>query len=78
MASQQLINASVRPESVISAKIDKQWHPTLVSPAFPSYTSGHSTISAAAAEVLTGLFADNQAIFDEAVNVETIQDLLKS
>ena len=56
--------ASVRPESVISAKIDKQWHPTLVSPAFPSYTSGHSTISAAAAEILTGLFDDNQAFTD--------------
>ena len=55
---------SLRPETVISAKLDKQWHPLLVTPAFPSYTSGHSTISAAAAEVLTGLFGDNQAFTD--------------
>ncbi|MBL7813910.1 MAG: vanadium-dependent haloperoxidase [Saprospiraceae bacterium] len=57
--------ASVRPETVISAKIDKQWHPLLVTPPFPSYTSGHSTVSAAAAETLTALFGDNQAYTDE-------------
>jgi hypothetical protein len=56
--------STVRPETIISAKLDKQWHPLLVTPAFPSYTSGHSTISAAAAEVLTGLFGDNQAFTD--------------
>ena len=57
--------AFVRPETVISAKLDKQWHPLLVTPPFPSYTSGHSTVSAAAAEVLTALFGDNQAYTDE-------------
>jgi hypothetical protein len=57
--------ASVRPETVISDKIDKQWHPLLVTPPFPSYTSGHSTVSAAAAETLTALFGDNQAYTDE-------------
>lgn len=57
--------ASVRPETVISAKLDKQWHPLLVTPPFPSYTSGHSTISAAAAETLTALFGDNQGYTDE-------------
>ncbi len=55
----------VRPETVISAKIDKQWHPLLVTPAFPSYTSAHSTVSGSAAEVLTALFGDNQAYTDE-------------
>jgi hypothetical protein len=54
----------VRPETVISAKLDKQWHPVLVTPPFPAYTSGHSTISAAAAEVLTGLFGDAVAFTD--------------
>jgi len=54
----------LRPETVISAKIDKEWHPYLVTPPFPAYTSGHSTISAAAAEVLTGLFNDNQNFTD--------------
>ena len=57
--------AFVRPETVISAKLDKQWHPLLVTPPFPSYTSGHSTISAAAAETLTALFGDNQGYTDE-------------
>lgn len=57
-------SARVRPETVISAKIDKQWHPYLVTPPFPSYTSGHSTVSAAAAEVLTGLLSDNQSFTD--------------
>lgn len=57
--------ASVRPETVISAKLDKQWHPLLVTPPFPSYTSGHSTVSASAAETLTVLFGDNQAYTDE-------------
>lgn len=57
--------ASVRPETVISAKLDKQWHPLLVTPPFPSYTSGHSTVSSSAAEVLTSLFGDNQAYTDE-------------
>ena len=52
-------SASVRPETVIAAKIDKQWHPYLVTPAFPSYTSGHSTISATAGEILTDLFGEN-------------------
>ncbi len=54
----------LRPETIISAKIEKQWHPFLVTPPFPAYTSGHSTISAAAAEVLTKLFGDNYAYTD--------------
>jgi PAP2 superfamily len=54
----------LRPETVISAEIEKEWHPYLVTPPFPAYTSGHSTISAAAAEVLTALFGDNQAYTD--------------
>jgi hypothetical protein len=35
---------------------DANWTPLLVTPNFPSYTSAHSTVSAAAAEVLTALF----------------------
>ncbi|MFN7116963.1 MAG: vanadium-dependent haloperoxidase [Saprospiraceae bacterium] len=54
----------LRPETVISAKIDKEWHPYLITPPFPAYTSGHSTVSSAAAEVLTGLFGDNQPFTD--------------
>jgi len=54
----------LRPETIISAKIEKQWHPFLITPPFPSYTSGHSTVSGAAAEVLTNLFGDNFAYTD--------------
>lgn len=54
----------LRPETIISAKIEKQWHPFLITPPFPSYTSGHSTVSAAAAEVLTNLFGNNFAYTD--------------
>src|SRR5262245_25041665 len=35
------------------------WTPLLVTPPFPSYTSAHSTVSAAAAGVLTALFGDH-------------------
>jgi membrane-associated phospholipid phosphatase len=38
---------------------DATWTPLLVTPNFPSYTSAHSTLSAAAAEVLTALFGAN-------------------
>lgn len=57
--------AFVRPETFISAEMDKQWHPYLITPPFPSYTSGHSTVSASAAEALTALFGDNQGYTDE-------------
>lgn len=54
----------VRPETVIKDKIEKDWKPWLVTPPFPAYTSGHSTISASAAEVLTTIFGDNVAYTD--------------
>lgn len=54
----------VRPETVIFEKVDKKWLPNLVTPPFPAYTSGHSTVSAAAAEALTGIFGDNIAYTD--------------
>lgn len=38
---------------------DPNWTPLLVTPPFSSYTSGHSTFSAASAQVLTMLFGDN-------------------
>jgi membrane-associated phospholipid phosphatase len=37
---------------------DATWSPLLTTPNFPSYTSAHSTLSAAAAGVLTALFGD--------------------
>jgi len=35
---------------------DPQWTPLLTTPRFPDYTSGHSVFSAAAAEILGGIF----------------------
>jgi membrane-associated phospholipid phosphatase len=40
---------------------DTSWLPLLRTPPFPTYTSGHSTFSGAAAAVLTHLFGDNYA-----------------
>lgn len=48
-----------RPVTNINEKIDHNWLPLLQTPPFPEYTAGHSTISAAAATVLTHLFGDN-------------------
>ena len=54
----------IRPETVINATFDPDWVPYLQTPPFPEYTSGHSTISAASAEVLTGLLGDNVSFTD--------------
>jgi hypothetical protein len=54
----------IRPETIINAEIDPEWMPFLQTPPFPEYTSGHSTISSASAEVLTSLFGDNVAFTD--------------
>ena len=49
----------VRPVTYIQDNIDQTWLPYLVrTPSNPSYSSGHSTQSRAAAEVLTDLFGD--------------------
>jgi hypothetical protein len=42
-----------RPVTYIRDHIDPAWLPLLVTPSFPTYTSGHSTQSGAAATVLT-------------------------
>ena len=58
----------IRPETVINAHIDEDWVPVLQTPPFPEYTSGHSVISAAAAEALTALYGDGFA-FDDTTEV---------
>lgn len=57
-------SVKVRPETVINAELDPKWQPFLQTPPFPEYTSGHSTISAAAAEVLSYVHGDNVAFTD--------------
>jgi membrane-associated phospholipid phosphatase len=54
----------VRPETVINAHLDEQWEPSLQTPPFPEYTSGHSGISTAAAMVLTDQFGEGFAFAD--------------
>lgn len=56
----------VRPITIINYSINKTWEPYLQTPAFPEYTSGHSTISASAATVLTALYGDNFSFHDDA------------
>jgi membrane-associated phospholipid phosphatase len=46
----------LRPVSYIQQHIRRSWNTYIASPGFPSYPSGHSVVSAAAAEVLTDLF----------------------
>jgi hypothetical protein len=59
----------IRPESYINQYIDPEWRPLIQTPPFPEYTSGHSTISAAAATVLTNLIGDNFS-FTDSTEVE--------
>ncbi|GAC1570385.1 MAG: hypothetical protein NVS3B8_17690 [Chitinophagaceae bacterium] len=54
----------IRPVTVINESIDPAWSPFLQTPPFPEYTSGHSTITQAAATVLTKLYGDHFAFQD--------------
>lgn len=46
----------IRPETVIRKYIDPAWSPLIQTPPFPEYLSGHSTISASSATILTHFF----------------------
>lgn len=48
----------IRPVTYINKYIEPGWEPLLQTPPFPEHASGHSTITAAAAEVLTHYFGD--------------------
>jgi PAP2 superfamily len=54
----------VRPETVINKYVASDWQPHIQTPPFPSHTSGHATISAAAAEVMTNWFGDKLSFID--------------
>jgi hypothetical protein len=54
----------LRPVTYIKRLIDPKWESMLTTPPFPEYPSGHSTQSAAAAEVLTQLMGENQSFTD--------------
>ncbi len=62
-----------RPETYIKRVIDPAWEPILenpltgekgISPSFPAYPSGHSTMGAAGAEALGHIFGYNYAMTD--------------
>jgi hypothetical protein len=55
----------VRPETFINRNIDPKWQPLLQTPPFPEYTSGHSVISTAAAEVLTAMLGSSFNFTDD-------------
>ncbi len=52
-----------RPVTAIQAKYQADFLPHLVTPPFPSYVSGHATVSGAAAEVLAAFFSDEARSF---------------
>lgn len=62
----------IRPETAINRSIDPRWTPLLQTPPFPEYTSGHSVISSAVAEVLTYLLGPSFGFTD---TTETIFEL---
>jgi membrane-associated phospholipid phosphatase len=54
----------LRPVTYIRRTIDAGWEPLLITPPFPEYPSGHSTVSGAAAAVMTALYGDGHAFSD--------------
>lgn len=62
----------IRPETYIDRYIDPRWQPYLQTPPFPEYTSGHSVISTASAEVLTYLLGPR---LDYTDNAEELFDI---
>lgn len=46
----------LRPVTYINQYISRRWQPYIETPPFPEYPSGHSVVSAAAADMLTFLF----------------------
>lgn len=57
---------SIRPVTIINETLNRDWNPYIQTPPFPEYPSGHSTVSAAAAEVLTKLAGDNFSFTDSS------------
>ncbi|MBE2270908.1 MAG: vanadium-dependent haloperoxidase [Anaerolinea sp.] len=58
----------LRPETYINEYINPRWRPYITTPMFPEYPSGHSTVSGAAAEMLTALFG--QVAFTDSSKVQ--------
>ncbi|HEX7906304.1 MAG TPA: vanadium-dependent haloperoxidase [Chitinophagaceae bacterium] len=54
----------IRPETAINRYVDPKWKPLLQTPPFPEYSSGHSVISTAVAELLTHFLGGNFSFTD--------------
>lgn len=54
----------LRPVTYINRVIDPAWVPLLITPPFAEYPSGHSTVSGAAATVLTSVLGEDYAFTD--------------
>ena len=50
---------------MINQYIDDSWAPVLQTPPFPEYSSGHSVVSGAAAEVLTQIYGEDFQFDDD-------------
>ena len=59
----------IRPETAIRKYLDPTWTPLIQTPPFPEYLSGHSTISATSATLLTHYFGD-QYNYTDSVEVK--------
>jgi len=57
---------------------DPTWTPLLISPAFPEYTSGHSTFSASAAEILALFFGTDQIPFETTAGFDVLPGITRS
>lgn len=56
----------IRPQTAVQRLIEPTWTSFIQSPPFPEYTSGHSTVSSTAAEILTSVFGDGFAFTDSS------------
>ena len=54
----------LRPLTFIRSYIAPFWNPLIVTPPFPTYTSGHATFSGASAAILTAEFGDHVSFTD--------------
>jgi hypothetical protein len=57
---------TIRPETYIQRLIDPRFKPLIETPSFPEYPSGHSTVSAAMAAMLTSLIPQTKAFTDSS------------
>jgi PAP2 superfamily len=55
----------VRPVTYIKKVFDPKWEPILITPPFPEYPSGHSTVSGAMDAVMTAFFGEDYAFEDK-------------